>query len=72
MKKETETSQFRLLLSTRQAGDFMGVSEERIREFTYNKTSPLPFIRLPGMKFPMYLRKDLVAYAEKHRVTLGN
>lgn len=53
-----------LLLTTRQAGAYLGVGEDRIREFVHNKYFPLKVVNLPNAAYPLYRIQDLEEYVE--------
>lgn len=61
MSKE-EQKESGYLLTTRQAAKFMGVSETMIRDLTRRKYNPLPYVNVPGCKYPKYTKELLTKY----------
>lgn len=61
MSKE-EQKESGYLLTTRQAAKFMGVSETMIRDLTRRKYNPLPYVNVPGCRYPKYTKELLTKY----------
>lgn len=54
----------KLLMTTREAAKYIGISEHRFREIASMKDSPIPSLYLPHLKFPKYSRESLDRYVD--------
>lgn len=50
------------LLTTRQAAEYIGVGENMIRDLSRRKYNPLPYINVPGCKYPKYTKELITEY----------
>lgn len=62
MEDENQATTSTYLLTTRQAAEYIGVGENMIRDLSRRKYNPLPYINVPGCKYPKYTRELLTKY----------
>ena len=62
MEDENQATTSTYLLTTRQAAEYIGVGENMIRDLSRRKYNPLPYINVPGCKYPKYTKELLTKY----------
>lgn len=55
----------KLLMTTREAARYMGISEHLLRALTRRELNSLPVVKLPGHKHPLFTREVLDDYVKK-------
>ena len=55
----------KLLMTTKEAAHYMGVSEHLLRALTRRELNSLPVIKLPGHKHPLFTKEVLDDYVKK-------
>lgn len=55
----------KLLMTTREAAHYLGVSEHLLRALTRRKLNSLPVVKLPGHKHPLFTKEVLDDYVEQ-------
>ncbi len=48
-----------LLLTTKQAAQYLGIAPEKVRELAAQEHNPLPQVWLPRAKFPYYTKDSI-------------
>lgn len=54
-----------LLLSTREAARYIGLSEKKFRELVHMKDSPIPTLYIPHVSYPKYSKESLDRYVDE-------
>lgn len=55
----------KLLMTTKEAARYMGISEHLLRALTRRELNSLPVIKLPGHKHPLFTKEVLDDYVKK-------
>lgn len=55
----------KLLMTTREAARYMGISEHLLRALTRRELNSLPVVKLPGHKHPLFTKEVLDDYVKK-------
>lgn len=63
-----EKLETKVLLSAAQVAKYLGVSKDRVFEWTHQQYQPLPYVALPGCTNRKYRKADVDAFIERYVV----